>query len=441
MTEKHNRPNSAWSDHLDARLAAWRKQGLARELKVAEGPGVRFSLRGKTVLSFAANDYLDLSNHPEVVAAAKAALDENGAGATASPLIVGHKSEHAKLEAALCAFKQSEAALVFPSGFQAALAAIGTLAGENDTVILDRLAHASLIDGAKLSGARVRAFKHNDVEDLRRIIRAESETPPPGPLPVSQGGGEESAAAAATPSPTPSLKGRGNNSDDATAINGRRVLVVIESLYSMDGDQARLDEIVGVCNDAGAMLLVDEAHATGVLGASGRGALEALTQKNGALPENVIAMGTLSKALGSQGGFVCASKRVIDTIVHAGRAYLFSTALAPAACAAARAALKLVDSEPERRVHLIQLANSLRSALLNNKFDVVPGSGPVIAVLTGDEKRATQWSNALLAKGIYVPAIRYPTVKKGQARLRISLSSAHRREDCQALLNALKELH
>lgn len=414
--------NSHWNDHLQSRLTAWRKQGLARELKTAEGTGVRFSLRGKQVLSFAANDYLDLANHPDVIAAAKAALDEHGAGATASPLIVGHKAEHVKLEAALCAFKQSEAALVFASGFQASLATIGALVGENDTVILDRLAHASLIDGAKLSGARVRAFKHNDVEDLRRILSAET----------------ASGSAEPTSPPAPLLEGEGGATKYADESG--RALVIVESLYSMDGDQAPLAEILRVCADAGAMVLVDEAHATGVLGATGRGAMEAISKTNGALPEHVVAMGTLSKALGSQGGFVCASRRVIETIVHSGRAYLFSTALVPSAAAAARAALAIVDSEPERREHVVQLANSLRSALQNNGFDVVPGNGPIIAVLTGEEKRATQWSETLLAKGIYVPAIRYPTVKKGQARLRISLSSAHRREDCQTLLNELKKL-
>lgn len=408
--------NVAWSSHLESRLADWRRQGLARELKTAEGTGVRFLLRGKPVLSFAANDYLDLSNHPAVVAAAKAALDAHGAGATASPLIVGRRIEHEQLEMALCAFKQSAAALVFASGFQASLATLVALAGENDTIILDRLAHASLIDGAKLSGARVRAFKHNDVEDLGKILSAECggtpSTPPPGPHPVSRGGEERQ----------------------------RRVIVAIESLYSMDGDLAPLAEIVRVCEKAGALLLVDEAHAMGVLGETGRGALEAITKERGKLPENIIAMGTLSKALGSQGGFVCASRLAIDTIVHAGRAYLFSTALAPSAAAAARAALELIETEPGRRAHLVQIGNSLRAALARLGFEVVPGHGPIVAVLSGDEKRATKWSEALLAKGIYVPAIRYPTVKKGQARLRISLSAAHTREDCQALLNALRKV-
>ncbi|HYG77157.1 MAG TPA: 8-amino-7-oxononanoate synthase [Planctomycetota bacterium] len=383
-----------WNEHLSSRLSAWKRQGLSRELKIAEGTGVRFKLRGKDVLSFASNDYLGLAAHPAVIAASKAALDNTGTGAGASPLIVGHKLIHAQLESALAAFKQSETALVFPSGFQAALAALGALAGENDSIILDRLSHASLIDGAKLSGARVRAFKHNDLDDLRKLLDSE---------------------------------------------HGRPCIVAVESLYSMDGDTAPLEELAAITRQAGALLLVDEAHATGVLGESGRGALEKLARDSG-LPAHVIAMGTLSKALGSQGGYVCASKLVTDTIVHAGRAYLFSTALAPAAVAAASAALKLIDGEPERRIRLMQLSNSLRAALKRLEFPIVDSAGPIIPVLTGDEKRATACADALLARGIYVPAIRYPTVKKGEARLRISLSAGHTREDCQRLIDGLKSV-
>jgi 8-amino-7-oxononanoate synthase len=158
------------------------------------------------------------------------------------------------------------------------------------------------------------------------------------------------------------------------------------------------------------------------------------------IQNHIIAMGTLSKALGSQGGFVCATQTIIDTIVHAGRAYLFSTALAPASAAAALAALKLVDAEPARRTHLMQISNSLRAALGRLKLNVVPGNGPIIPILTGAERRATAWSVELLKRGIFVPAIRYPTVKKGQARLRVSLSAAHTREDCQRLIDALKSL-
>jgi 8-amino-7-oxononanoate synthase len=388
-----------WPAHLRNRLAVWRDDGLARELKIAAGSGVRFNLRGRNVLSFASNDYLGLSTHPRVIAEAKAALDATGAGATASPLIVGHRTEHANLEAALAVFKQSESALVFASGYQAALATLGALAGEHDTIILDRLSHASLLDGAKLSAARVRTFKHNDLADLKRLLQREVR---PRRAPNSH------------------------------------ALVAVESLYSMDGDAAPLAEIVGLTQAAGALLLVDEAHATGVLGDSGRGGLEAITKDAGQLPDHVIAMGTLSKVLGSQGGFICASNNVTDTIVHAGRAYIFSTALAPASAAAARTALRLIDAEPERRRHLLALSRTVREGLAALKLDVLPGASPIIAVIAGAEERAVTWSEALLARGIFVPAIRYPTVKKGQARLRISLSAAHSDADCNTLLENMK---
>jgi 8-amino-7-oxononanoate synthase len=402
--------DQTWDERLRLRLGEWQSDGLARELKIATGKGVRVELNGRKILSFATNDYLGLSSHPEVIAAAKAALDKSGAGSRASPLIVGHRTEHTELEGALAAFKQSEAALVFPSGYQAAVATLSCLVSDSDTIILDRLSHASLIDGARLSGARVRTFKHNDMSDLRRLLE---------------------------------LNARENRREDETSkseIRKSKFIVVVESLYSMDGDTAPLEVLIKMCEDHGALLLVDEAHATGVLGNHGRGLLEASTAANGALPRHVLAMGTLSKALGSQGGFLCASKPVIDTIVHSGRAYLFSTALAPASAAGALAALKLIDSEPERRRHLLECSELVRSRLREIKLEIVPSTGPIIPIVAGTETRATEWSRALLEHGIFVPAIRYPTVKKGQARLRISLSAAHTREDCEELLKACAAL-
>ena len=379
-----------WPGYLAQRLADWEKQGLARRLKAAAGPGVRFSLDGQAVLSFASNDYLGLATHPQVLSAAKEAVDKSGSGSSASPLLAGHKAEHLALERALAAFKRSAAALVFPSGYQAALATLGALAGAEDTILLDRLAHASLLDGAKLSGARLRAFKHNSPGELARLLAREKT---------------------------------------------RRCLVVVESLYSMDGDVAPLAELLPLTEKNGALLLVDEAHATGVLGQNGHGVLE---HAPGALPPHVIALGTLSKALASQGGFVCAGQTIINTIIHAGRALMFSTALAPAAAAAALAALKLVDSEPQRREHLLELSRQVRAGLAALKLQVIPSTGPIIPVLIGDEKRAVKWAESLLRQGIYVPAVRFPTVKKGQARLRISLSAAHTEADCVALLAAMK---
>jgi 8-amino-7-oxononanoate synthase len=384
---------NSWEEELAQRLTSWSGQGLRRELRMTSGIGVHLKLNGREVISFASNDYLGLSGHPKLAAAAAEAIRNSGAGSSASPLIAGYKLEHQRLESQLAAFKQSEAALVFSSGFSAALSCIVALAGGDDTILADRLAHASLLDAAKLSGARLRIFKHNDLADLQHLLDKE---------------------------------------------RGRRCLIVVESLYSMDGDTAPVDQLVELSAAAGALLLVDEAHATGVLGPSGRGALEVITKKLGSLPRHVIAMGTLSKALGSQGGFICAGRQIIETLVHSGRAYLFSTALAPAAAAAASAALELIDAEPQRRTRVLSLAESVRSGLRSLKAETLPGSGPIIPVIVGDERRATELSATLLEKGLLVPAIRYPTVKRNQARLRISLSAEHTEADCQKLLRALK---
>jgi 8-amino-7-oxononanoate synthase len=376
-----------WLKFLDERQQVLRSEGLARELKVAGGAGVRLRLRGRGVVSFASNDYLGLSTHSRVVSAAKAALDEFGAGATASPLICGNRTIHDELARALAAFKGTESALIFPSGFQAALATLGALGDESSTILLDKLSHASLIDGAKLSGARVRTFHHNDVDDLSRLLEKES---------------------------------------------ARRCIVVIESLYSMDGDLAKIAEISAQTGRAGALLLVDEAHATGVLGRDGHGCV---TGANDAASRTIV-MGTLSKALGAQGGFVCASKRLIQAVVM-GRAHLFSTGLAPASAAAALEALKVIVAEPERRERVAQHAAFVRAGFKRIGIETPSTEGPIVPALVGDEQRSIEMAERLFESGIYVPAVRYPTVKKGEARLRISVSAAHSIADCERLLSCI----
>jgi 8-amino-7-oxononanoate synthase len=392
-------PMSTWREELAARLADWRAAGLERQLRVAAGTGVRLTVEGRAVLSFASNDYLGLSADPRVVEAARAALDAGGTGATASRLICGTRPEHARLEAALAQFKRSEAALVFASGYHAALATITALAGSGEgcAVILDRLVHACLIDGARLSGARVRAFRHNDVADLREMLARETRRAKDRP--------------------------------------GPRVLVVVESLYSMDGDVAPLAEIHSVTSASGAWLLVDEAHATGVLGAGGRGLLSDVFP--GPLPEDVLALGTLSKALGSQGGFLCAKKLVIETLVQSARAFLFSTGLAPAAAAAACRALELLAQGEERRLGLLARAEELRARLRGQGWQVLGGPGPILPVLVGDEARTMELARRLWEQNLWVPAVRFPTVKKGAARLRVSLSAGHSAQDLDTLCAAL----
>ncbi len=376
-----------WLEYLDRGSASLRADGLARELKIAGGAGVRLRILGLEVVSFASNDYLGLSTHPRVISAAKCALDEFGAGATASPLICGNRTVHFELACALAEFKGFESALVFSSGYQAALATLGALADGETSILLDKLSHASLIDGAKLSGARVRTYQHNDVEDLARLLEKES---------------------------------------------ARRCIVVVESLYSMDGDVAPIDEIVALAQQWEALLLVDEAHATGVLGESGRGLLSGKWDND----SRVIVLGTLSKALGAQGGFICASQRIVQTILT-GRAHLFSTALAPASAAAAREALTLIDFEPERRARLAELAAYVRGELKRLGLATPSTIGPIVPASMGDEKRALAFSQQLLERGYFVPAVRYPTVKKGEARLRISVSAAHTQDECAGLIRAI----
>jgi 7-keto-8-aminopelargonate synthetase-like enzyme len=434
---------SAWREELEARLAAWRAAGLERHMRVAAGRGVHLVADGRPILSFASNDYLGLSSDPRVTAAARAALEASGAGATASRLLCGTRPEHARLEEALARFKRSEAALVFASGYHTALAALTTLAGGEVgqvgnspygsgecAVILDRLAHACLIDGARLSGARVRTFKHNDPADLGRALARETATPP-NPLLYEEG--ETASGALRRPAPLRMRGGRGE-SEPKTA-KPRRALVVIESLYSMDGDVAPVAEIHAAARAAGAWLLVDEAHATGVLGVGGRGVLGDVFP--GPLPEDVLAMGTLSKALGSQGGFLCASRLVVETLVQSARAFLFTTGLAPAAAAAALRALELVEEGEERRLRLLARAGGLRARLRSQGWRVLGGPGPILPVLVGDEAQAVALSERLWEEGLWAPAVRYPTVKKGSARLRISLSAEHTEEDAARLASAL----
>jgi 8-amino-7-oxononanoate synthase len=384
-----------WDQFLLERLQAWSDEGLGRELHLVEGVGVNIRINGTAVVSFASNDYLGLSGHPEIAEAVTTVLRRTGAGSSASPLITGYRAEHQWLENRLSSFKQSESALVFATGFQASLATLVALAGPEDTIIADRLSHASLLDGAQLSGARVRVFKHNDIADAQRLLEKEQR---------------------------------------------HRCIVVAESIYSMDGDVAPIEELVELTDEAGALLLLDEAHATGVLGPTGRGALEELTARNGGLPRHVIALGTLSKALASQGGFVCARREIIANIVHSGRAYLYSTALSPLCAAAANMALDLVDREPQRRAKLLAMAEKLREGLTKLNLEPLGTVTPIVPVLAGSELRALDWSERLFNSGFYVPAIRYPTVKKGQARLRISLSAAHTEQQCEALLKAMKQL-
>jgi 8-amino-7-oxononanoate synthase len=382
---------------LAARLDALRAAGLHRQLRrVDSAPGTRIVVAGRALLNFASNDYLGLAAHPALQTAAVRAVERFGAGSTASRLICGSLAPHHELEEALAAFKGTEAALSFSSGYATALGAITALVERDDVIALDRLAHASLVDAARLSGAKLRVFAHNDLNDLEAILQWAAARPRTGSRPA-------------------------------------RTLIVTESVFSMDGDGAPLRELVELKERYGAWLLVDEAHATGVYGPEGRGRIA----ESGLTDRVEVHLGTLGKALGASGGFICGSRVLIEYLVNRARSFLFSTAPPPAAAAAARAAVQLVQTDEgrARRERLQAHLRRLQAAPL-------PGwrvQGPIVPWNLGAEQQAVAAAEHLRARGIFVPAIRYPTVARGAARLRITVSAAHRPEDLDALVAALAE--
>lgn len=406
-----NDPDDTFDGELNQRLAALREQGLYRELRridCAQSPRIQFN--GQALLNFSSNDYLGLANEPALKEAALRAVERYGAGAGASRLICGSLAPHHELEEAMAAFKGTQAALSFATGYAAALGVIGALFDKADLLIVDKLVHACLVDAARLCGARLRVFAHNDPNDLEAILRWAAAR---FPGPASQATG-----------PTAGVRSR-----------RPRTLIVIESVYSMDGDQAPLREIVELKERYGAWLMVDEAHATGLYGPNGRG----LAAELGVSDRVEIQMSTLGKALGASGGCICGSRAFIDYLVNRARSFIFSTAPVPAAAAAATAGVHFVQSTAgaDRRNLLWQRVAEL-NAKLQTRNSKLPS--PIIPLLIGDETEALRAAAILREQGIFIPAVRYPAVARGQARLRLTLSAAHSREDVRQLLAALEAL-
>ena len=354
------------------------------------GPVV--SIDGRRVLCFCSNDYLSLANHPDVRSAARDAIDQWGVGTGASRLVCGSTACHVRLEQKLSAFKQTPGAVVTSTGWMANRVAIGALASRGDLVLCDKLSHASILDAAASSGAAVRTYLHCDTNRLETLL-----------------GRHRSGA--------------------------RRCLIVTDSVFSMDGDIAPLADLAVLKKKYDAQLLVDEAHATGLLGAAGRGAAELL----GVEDDIDATVGTLSKAIGSIGGFVAGAKPLIDTIRNTGRAYIYTTAPPAAACAAAMAALELIVASPAIRTDLLAAAGDLRNRLRDAGLNVPEGSTPIIPVIIGDAGRAADIAAQLLENDILLPAIRPPTVPRGSSRLRISLCASHTGEQIETLIERLKE--
>jgi 8-amino-7-oxononanoate synthase len=380
----------AW---LDDELTALDAAGLRRRLKCREGPQAGIiTTDGERLVNFGSNDYLGLAADPRLAAAAGRASRAEGWGSGASPLVTGRSQSHSLLEQRLAEFEQAEAALLFPSGFAANAGTVAALASRSDMIFSDERNHASLIDGCRLSGAQVRIYPHRRWRDVEAMLK--------------QAGGF------------------------------RRRLIVTDSLFSMDGDCAPLVELADLAEQYDALLMVDEAHATGVFGADGRGLCEHL----GVEHRVPVRIGTLSKALGSTGGFVVGQQRLIDYLVHRARSYVYSTAAPPALAAAAVAALDIVRDEPHRRTQLLARAERFRAALGQQGWNTGNSTSQIIPVILGDPESTMRLAAELGRRGIFVPGIRPPSVPEGQSLLRISLSCAHTDEMMARLENALGEL-
>jgi 8-amino-7-oxononanoate synthase len=387
----NQQPNPlAWIDDELARLEA---AGLRRRLVERTSPqAATVSLDGQELVNFGSNDYLGLASDPRLADVARAAIDREGWGSGASPVVSGRAASHAELERRLAEFEGTEAALVFPSGFAANAGTVPALVGEGDAVFADAKNHASLIDGCRLTRAARFIYPHCDCDALAGMLR--------------------------------------------DASNYRRRLIVTDSLFSMDGDIAPLVRIAELAAECDAMLLVDEAHATGVFGLKGSGLFSALEIAS----TGAIRIGTLSKALGTAGGFVCGTQSLIDYLANTARPYVFSTAQPAATSAAAIAALDIVAAEPHRGEQLLSRADGLRVRLAEQGWDTGTSASQIIPIYLGDPQRTIHLAAELRAAGYFVPGIRPPTVPEGESQLRISLCCHHTPELIEGLLGTLAQL-
>jgi 8-amino-7-oxononanoate synthase len=402
---------------LTERLEALRAQGLYRELRRVDSlPGTRIRINGRTLLNFSSNDYLGLANDPSLKEAAIQAVEKFGAGSGASRLVCGSLAPHHELEETIANFKGAEAALSFSTGYATAIGTICALLGKNDTIVLDKLVHACIVDAARLSGAKIRVFAHNDLNGLEKILKW-------------------------------------------AAANSRHPLIITESVFSMDGDAAPLREMVILKEQHGAWLMVDEAHATGLYGKNRRG----LAEESGMSGQIEIQMGTLGKAVGASGGYICGSRPLIDFLINRARSFIFSTAPVPAAAAAATAGIRFIQSsEGEQRRHVLwervkqcrtgilpvsdlsndpaDAARSQSKSTIGDRLEAGSTLSAIIPVLIGNESKAVAASAALREQDIFVPAIRYPTVARSKARLRATLTAAHTTEEINLLVATLSEI-
>lgn len=378
-----------------ARLQQRHDQGLYRHrrlLSSAQGP--RVELDGQTCLNFSSNDYLGLANHPAVAGALRQASETMGTGGGASHLVCGHHQAHHDLEQALARFTGREAVLLFSTGYMANLGVISAVAGRGDLLLQDRLNHASLLDAALLSRARLQRYGHGDADALEALLQRSEHSP---------------------------------------ASTSQR-FIVTDGVFSMDGDLAPLGQLAASAQRHDALLIVDDAHGFGILGQGGRGIADHYHLGSHELP---LLIGTLGKAFGTAGAFVAGSRTLIDYLIQFARTYIYTTAMPPAIAAASLVSLQLCETEDWRRQHLNQLIEQFRAGAQALGYTLMPSMTAIQPILIGDSRQAMRLSAALQTRGIAITAIRPPTVPEGSARLRVTLSAGHSEDDLARLLEAL----
>jgi len=375
---------------LDEALDALRAEGLYRHLRVLEGeqkPRARFD--GRDVINLSSNNYLGFTTHPRLREAAIQAARALGAGSGSVRTIAGTMDLHLALERRIAAFKKTEAAVVFQSGFAANAGTVSALLGKEDLILSDELNHASIIDGARLSRAAIRVFPHRDTAALRQLL-------------------EETSGV-------------------------KRRLVITDGVFSMDGDIARLSEVSALAREHGAIMMVDDAHASGVLGASGRGTVDHF----GVHGQVDVQVGTLSKAIGVLGGYVCGSKSLIEFLYHRARPFLFSTSHPPAVAAACMAAFDVLEEEPQWIERLWSNTRRFQAGLKRLGFDTGSSETPITPILVGEAERAMRLSDLAFERGVFAQGIGFPTVAKGKARLRTIVTATHTEEELDRALEIL----
>jgi predicted pyridoxal phosphate-dependent acyltransferase len=378
---------------INDELERLKREGLYRELKIIEGEeGAKVRIGGREVILLSSNNYLGLASHPEIKKAAVLAIERYGCGSGASRLISGTMELHKELEDKIASFKKTESAILFNSGYTANLGVISSICGKGDVIFSDKLNHASIIDGCLLSGAELKRYPHKDIDALDKTLKKSS--------------------------------------------GFKKRLIVTDGIFSMDGDIAPLKEIVQLAKRHSAILMVDDAHATGILGENGRG-----TGEYFGLEDDIdIVMGTLSKAVGSFGGFVAGRKELIEFLINRARSFIYTTSLPPSVIASSIAAIDIIERGDDLRDSLWKNVGYLKEGLKDMGFDIMESESQIIPIFVGDTHKAVEMSQMLLKEGVFVQGIRPPTVPKGKSRLRAAVMATHSKADLDAALESFEKV-